>query len=89
MLCYFYKELINFENPDSKKFICTQTKTNCKCGGDVNNCDFHHQKEDKKKEKRLKKMLMEIQQRKQGRKESIEGSKINSKKKQSDHIDYI
>ena len=50
MLCYFYKELINFENPDSKKFICTQTKANCRCGGDVNNCDFHHQKEDKKKE---------------------------------------
>lgn len=40
-------------------------------------------KEDKKKEKRLKKMLMEIQQRKQGRKESIEGIKINSKKKKS------
>lgn len=50
MLCYFYKELINFENPDSKKFICTQTKANCRCGGDLNNCDFHHQKEDKKKE---------------------------------------
>ena len=50
MLCYFYKELINFENPDSKKFICTQTKVNCRYGGDVNNCDFHHQKEDEKKE---------------------------------------
>ena len=50
MLCYFYKELINFENPDSKKFICTQTKANCRCGGDVNNCDFHHQKEDEKKQ---------------------------------------
>lgn len=40
-------------------------------------------KEDKKKEKKLKKMLIEIQQRKKGRQESIEGIKINSKKKKS------
>lgn len=50
MFCSYYKELINFENPDSKKFICTQTRANCRCGGDVNNCDFYHQKEDEKKE---------------------------------------
>lgn len=50
MFCSYYKELINFENPDSKKFICTQTRANCRCGGDVNNCDFYRSKEDEKKE---------------------------------------
>lgn len=50
MLCSYYKELINFENPDSKKFICAQTRANCRCGGEVDNCDFYHSKEDEKKE---------------------------------------
>lgn len=50
MLCSYYKELINFENPDSKKFICAQTRANCRCGGEVDNCDFYHPKEDEKKE---------------------------------------
>ena len=50
MLCSYYKELINFENPDSKKFICTQTRANCRCGGEIDNCDFYHPKEDEKKE---------------------------------------
>lgn len=50
MLCSYYKELINFENSDSKKFICAQTRANCRCGGSVDNCDFYHPKEDEKKE---------------------------------------
>lgn len=50
MLCSYYKELINFENPDSKKFICAQTRANCRCGGEVDNCDFYRSKEDEKKE---------------------------------------
>lgn len=50
MLCAYYKELINFENPESKKFICTQTRANCGCSGNVDNCDFYRPKEDEKKE---------------------------------------
>lgn len=50
MLCSYYKELINFENPDSKKFICAQTRANCRCGGEVDNCDFYNPIEGKKKE---------------------------------------
>nr|DAU70756.1 MAG TPA: protein of unknown function (DUF4406) [Caudoviricetes sp.] len=50
MLCAYYKELINFENPESKKFICTQTRANCGCSGNVDNCDFYRPKDAEKKE---------------------------------------
>lgn len=50
MLCSYYKELINFENPETKKCICTQTRANCGCNGNVDNCDFYRPKKDEKKE---------------------------------------
>ena len=48
MLCAYYKELINFEDPESKKVICTQTRANCSCDGNVDNCDFYRKEAEKK-----------------------------------------
>ena len=48
MLCAYYKELINFEDPESKKVICTQTRANCSCSGNVDNCDFYRKEAEKK-----------------------------------------
>lgn len=48
MLCAYYKELINFEDPNAKKVICTQSRANCGCGGNVDECDFYRKEEEKK-----------------------------------------